>query len=138
MNITLTENNGTEPAPLSGKSFNPQFTFHRFDREPPHISNVNQVLQMERNRPDPREQNLVLIYQDQLFITSGALITHKNLLYVSTLEEIQFTNTGNPFRNYIVKVPSFLPNSPDSNIYKIEKLIVKHEPIAIVEVSISI
>ena len=138
MNITLTEDNGTEPAPLSGKSFNPHFTFHRLDRKPPHISNVDQVLQMERNRPDPREQNLALIYRDERYITSGALVTPKHVLYVSTVKEIHFTNAGKPSQNYKVKVPSFLPNSANSNIYKIEKLIVKQEPLAIIEVSISI
>ena len=95
MNVTLTENNATQPAPLSSK-------FLGLD-------------------------NRMFHNQDEL---SGSL-SSKNVLYASTVERIKFTNEGEPSQNYIAKVQSFLPNSPDTNIYKIKKLIVKHEPIAI-------
>ena len=110
--------------------------YRQQDADP--ISSEEAAAKVAHHRPNNTRVNMALIYLAETYLTSGALITIKHVLYLST-GQIKFKDTGKPSQNYTVKVPSFQPSNLQYNIYRIEKKIAFIQlTLVIVNVSITI
>ena len=126
----VTGNKATNPGPSLHKTF---LIYRVCDTE--EISNRVQASAIKHHLPDHRRENLALIYLDQRYLTSGAIITIKHVLYLST-GKIKFKNTGKPSENYTVEIQSFMKIGLQPNIYNIKMKIADCLDLEIVEVSI--
>ena len=93
-------------------------------------------MNVEANKPNSKRTNLALIYQNENYVMSGAIVTKDKVVLVAS-KKITFEKNGKPSNHYIVKVPLF-EKSVVYNICFLGNQIGRTEAVVIANVSIFI